>query len=204
MRWILILACTATAWAQINPGAREDEAAERKKLLRAADQLEVMQAEMDTLRAQIDQQKGEVDRLKNEAAAVKNENAMLRNDVTSLKGAIEKLDAARAKEREVLLTEVSKIVAEGGKKNLPVTAPPREEVKDSELVSPKPEVSSAEETPEKGYAYTVQKGDTLWAITEAYRAQGVRVTMEEICEANRMTKHTPLRSGQKLFIPKKP
>jgi LysM repeat protein len=196
---IISLTCLSGLSAQTNPATREDSEAERKKLLRAADQIDIIQAELDTLRAQADQNRAEIDRLKNDLAAARNENAMLKNDILALKTAVEKLDAVRAQEREVLLKEVSKIVADGSK-NSPAPVLPPPVTKKEEPPVPQPENSPAAET---GYTYTVQKGDTLWAIVEAYREQGVKVTVEEIRRANKMSKSQSLQTGQTLFIPKK-
>lgn len=199
--WLVIvsLTCLSGLPAQTNPSTREDSEAERKKLLRAADQIDIIQAELDTLRAQADQNRAEIDRLKNELAAARSENAMLKNDILTLKSAVEKLDTVRAQERELLLKEVSKIVADGSKNHpAPVVPPPA--TKKEEPPAPQPESSPAAET---GYTYTVQKGDTLWAIVEAYHEQGVKVTVDEIRRANKMSKNQSLQTGQKLFIPKK-
>lgn len=197
---IISLTCLSGLLAQTNPSSREDSEAERKKLLRAADQIDVIQAELDTLRAQADQNRAEIDRLKNELAAARSENAMLKNDILTLKAAVEKLDTMRAQERELLLKEVSKIVADGSKSHTAPVVPPPAQAKTEEPSAPVPAPNPTGET---GYTYTVQKGDTLWAIVEAYHEQGVKVTVDEIRRANKMSKNQALQTGQKLFIPKK-
>jgi LysM repeat protein len=54
---------------------------------------------------------------------------------------------------------------------------------------------------EKGYEYTVQSGDTLSAIVQAYRDQGVKVTVDDVLKANPSLKPSSMRVGQKIFIP---
>ena len=44
--------------------------------------------------------------------------------------------------------------------------------------------------------------ETLSLICEAYRDNGVDVTVAQIRHANDLGAHTPLKVGQKLFIPK--
>ncbi len=56
-------------------------------------------------------------------------------------------------------------------------------------------------TPQKGYEYKVQAGDTIAAIAKAYRAQGVKVTTDDILKANPKVDPTKLYVGQKIFIP---
>ena len=56
-------------------------------------------------------------------------------------------------------------------------------------------------TPQSGYDYTVQKGDTLLAIAKAYREQGVKVSTDEILKANPGLDPKTMKVGQKIFIP---
>ncbi len=55
--------------------------------------------------------------------------------------------------------------------------------------------------PQNGYDYTVQRGDTLVAIAKAYRAQGVKVTTDQILKANPGLDAKNMKVGQKIFIP---
>ncbi|HEV2437232.1 MAG TPA: LysM peptidoglycan-binding domain-containing protein [Verrucomicrobiae bacterium] len=55
--------------------------------------------------------------------------------------------------------------------------------------------------PQNGYDYTVQRGDTLLAIAKAYRAQGVKVTTDQILKANPGLDAKNMKVGQKIFIP---
>ncbi len=56
--------------------------------------------------------------------------------------------------------------------------------------------------PHKGYYHVVAPHETLSLICEAYRDHGVKVTVAEIRRANGLTSKSPLKVGQKLFIPK--
>ena len=53
----------------------------------------------------------------------------------------------------------------------------------------------------KGYEYVVQPGDTLSAIIQAYRKEGVKVTLKMVLEANPGLNPELIRPGQKIFIP---
>jgi LysM repeat protein len=55
--------------------------------------------------------------------------------------------------------------------------------------------------PQKGYDYTIQAGDTLSAIAKAYRAQGIKVTTNQILAANPGLNPNNLVVGKKIFIP---
>ena len=55
--------------------------------------------------------------------------------------------------------------------------------------------------PQKGYDYTIQRGDTLLAIAKAYREQGIKVTTDQILKANPGLDPKSLIVGKKIFIP---
>ena len=50
--------------------------------------------------------------------------------------------------------------------------------------------------------YTVQDGNTLAEIVKAYRDKGVKVTVQQVLDANPGLKATNMKVGQKIFIPK--
>ena len=55
--------------------------------------------------------------------------------------------------------------------------------------------------PQNGYDYSVHSGDTLSAIAKAYRAQGIKVTTDQILKANPGLDAKNMKVGQKIFIP---
>jgi LysM repeat protein len=54
---------------------------------------------------------------------------------------------------------------------------------------------------DKVFPYTVQSGDTLDAIVQAYKEKNIKVTVAQILAANPGLKADKLRVGQKIFIP---
>jgi LysM repeat protein len=55
--------------------------------------------------------------------------------------------------------------------------------------------------PQKGYEYKIASGDTLSAITKAYRAHGVKVTSDQVLAANPGLNPKNLIVGKTIFIP---
>jgi LysM repeat protein len=216
--------------AQIpDPGASQDEEAAREKLLKAADQLDLMENNAEANRTAIEGMKAEV-------AKVDSDNAALRQQLASLQDAFQKSEDARARERQVLLDEVSKLVAS---RSSEPSHPMKKKViaEDEASLAPPPEAPTAGPThpaesagasdstpaattadapadapvdsppppkpkPRKGYSYTVEDGQTLTMICAAYRAEGVPVTVSAVRKANGLTEKSVLKPGQKLFIPK--
>jgi hypothetical protein len=57
-------------------------------------------------------------------------------------------------------------------------------------------------TPKEGYDYTINPGDTVSAIVEAYRAAGVKgLSVDMVLKANQGLKPERLIPGKKIFIP---
>jgi LysM repeat protein len=193
----LFLASPVIVRAQ-DPGAAQDAEAARQKLLRAADQIEVIQASGEANAAQVTTLKAEIEQQRMELDATKAQLATLKADNASLREALEKLDAARAAERKALLDEVAKIVADAGKSQGRTTPRAETHEKAEAPAAPAPKGDAAQ----KGYEYVVAKGDTLSSISAAYQAQGVHASVADIRKANTLSNGQMLHVGQKLFIPK--
>ncbi len=200
-----------------DPGAQQDAEAARAKLLKAADQIDMIETHSETTKTALDGMKADISKLQEE-------NATLKQQLAELQATFEKAEAAHAKEQKVLLDTVAGMVASG--KNSSTSKPPakKKEVStppkapdgeastgttdtgnpagtttttDSAAVSD----TSAPKT-QKGYYHIVESGETLTLICSAYRQQGVNVTIVEIQKANGLTDKSVLKVGQKLFIPK--
>jgi len=206
-----------------DPGAQQDAEAAREKILKAADQIEMIENNSEATKTSLDGMKADI-------AKLQEQNATLKQQVASLQTALEQAEAARAKERQVLLDEVAKMVASGKNSGTPKSPAKKKEVSPSTAAAeatpaktpseetaaagtpgavPTPAASATDPaqatTPpktQKGYYHIVESGETLTLICTAYRQQGVNVTIAEIQKANNLTDKSVLKVGQKLFIPK--
>lgn len=217
--------------AQQDPAMVQDTEAAREKLLKAADELDMIQANAETSKVAIDGMKADI-------AHLQADNADLKQQLAALQATLDKAEADRAKERQALLDEVAALVA---KNNAPhgitlhhhepaddaatdsteVHASMKTEVAETDASTGPAHHSSAEadsaastdsastETapapkpkPQKGYYHVVESGETLSMICEAYRDEGVKVTTAQVRKANGLTSKSVLKAGQKLFIPK--
>ena len=167
--------------------------------------------------------------MKTDIARLQDENRALKQQLADLQTAFNNAEAAHAKERQVLLDEVAKMVASGKgsetkttKKKEPtpqskptpepekiashnetppaVNSPPIDTTTSTATTTPPPDASPAK--PQKGYYHVVETGETLSLISSAYRQQGINVSIPEIEKANGLTDKSMLKVGQKLFIPK--
>ena len=174
-----------------NPAQREDARIEREKILRAADRLEVLLPQIDSLKSEMQSFKTQMDRLQLE-------NATLKKNLSAL-------EASRVKERETILDEVSKILAEShsSKTAIKPSSKPSTNLT-SASVTQAPAATTNQITKEQvGYEHVVGAGQTVSSIAKAFNESGIKVTVNDIIKANNLGADAKVRVGQKLFIPKK-
>ncbi len=190
------------------PAGREDLESERRKVLRTADLVDSIQSAQEQLQTEIAELKTKSKTAQEQLDAVQSENQKLRTDLVTLKSAIEKSEEARLKERELLLKEIGTLFSEKTKSFPQSNGDALLKVRDEEFNAKKPtkEIAPSQELKEpkeKGFYHVVEKGHTLSGIAEAFKQQGVIVTINEIRKANGLSKTDVIHVGQKLFIPKK-
>jgi LysM repeat protein len=206
------------------PEAAQDAEASREKLLKAADQIDLIESNAETSKAALDGMKTDI-------AQLQADNTDLKQQIADLKTTLAKMDADRVKERQALVDEVAQLVAAKGgtspkslskkhKSDLAETdsspsgdPAPSSEVHGGAEDSPDGATPSSGDLtppadpapppkPQKGYYHTVESGETLTMICAAYRDQGVKVSVSQVRKANSLSASSVLRVGQKLFIPK--
>jgi TolA-binding protein len=215
-----------------NPGAQQDAEAAREKLLRAADQLDNIQANSESTKMSVDGMRADVAKLQADVTKLQSDNAALRQQLADLQAAFDQYKAEQIKARQILIDNVAGMIAAGKasgasspvkkKKDAPdATTGPSGQTKtpDSPPVNPNlappPDTASppagaststdnspAPAKPPKGYYHIVAAGETLILICNAYNDKGVNVTVTDIRKANGLTEKSVLKVGQKLFIPK--
>lgn len=191
----------------------QDTEAAREKLLKAADQIDMLETNAEATKVSVDAMKAQI-------AQLQDANTTLKQQIAALQATLDKSEADRAKERQVLLDEVAKLVASN--KSSSKGNPAKKEKESTASSSTKETPSSADtmETtkstsgtastdadtpppkPQKGYYHVVAPGETITLICTAYREQGIKVTVGEIQRANGLTDKSILKVGQKLFVPK--
>ena len=201
-----------------NPGAAQDAEAAREKLLNAADQLDNIQANSESTKLSVDSMKSDVTKLQADVQALQAENATLKQQLADMQAALDHSEAARVKDRQTLIDNVAAMLAAG--KAGGDTKPAKKKTEDPAPVAPttdvtpsasnlapppdpgSPVVTPPAPKPQKGYYHVVVEGETLKLICDAYRDNGVKVTVAQIRKANGLAEGSVLKPGQKLFIPK--
>jgi LysM repeat protein len=124
-----------------------------------------------------------------------------RDELRKLAKSVEEVDRKRIEDGEKVAAQfdkLAKLISSGnsGGRKPPKTSPPAE---DHPRTSVTPSGGS-----DTGFEYEIKAGDNLSTIVQAYRDQGVKVTLDQIYKANPGLKEKSLKVGQKIFIPKPP
>lgn len=113
-------------------------------------------------------------------------------DLRRLAEKVQEVDRKRENDKDAILDKLEALAKI--ERSIPHSPPPRS--------TPPPEPTTPPaRADEKGYTYTVQAGDTLSIIIDAYRQQGVKTSQSEILKANPGLNPNRLRPNQKIFIP---
>jgi LysM repeat protein len=116
----------------------------------------------------------------------------MQEDLKRLGEKLQEIDKKREADKELILKkieELARTLAVPSKKpgsgaSLPVTS-----------------TTGGQATPEKGFEYVIQSGDTLSLVVAAYREQNMKVTVDQVLKANPGLNEKRLKVGQKIFIP---
>ncbi len=137
-------------------------------------QIESLTREVQTLREQLTRPVG---------------NFASQEDLRKLAEKLQEVDRKREADKELILKEFEKLVK--------LVARSPDNRKPATPATP-PATAGGEG---KFFEYTVVQGDTLSAIMQAYRDQGVKVTLKQILDANPGLVPERMSVGQKIFIP---
>ena len=165
--------------------ARSQDAALEERVNKLNGYVQDLLAAQDAQRKQIEALSRDIESLR-EKIGQSNPNYASQEDLRSLAEKLQEIDRKREADRELILKEIEALGKTARKKS-------RASAADT------PTTSGAAN--EKGYEYTIQAGDTLSAIVAAYKAQGIKVTVDQILKANPGLKPTSMPVGQKVFIP---
>jgi LysM repeat protein len=187
--WCLILSCCVAAARAQNAATQQqiDELNGRIQNLQdmqavQGKRIEALEKEISDLRDKTSQPPPATD-------------AASATDLKKLADQVQEIDRKRQEDRELILKEIEKLAKVSG-------SPAASRKPPQALTTPTADNPAPAGTgPQKGYDYTIQRGDTLLAIVKAYRDQGIKVTTEQILKANPGLDPKSLIVGKKIFIP---
>ena len=180
--WLFILVFTAS-FAHAQDAAMQQQVDQLNGKIQ--DLLEAQAAQTKRLDA-LEKEIGELRDKVSQPAAV-NDSAST-EDLKKLAAQVQEIDRKRVADNEQIIKVISKLGSTV--RRTPPTAP---------ISNDTPPLAPG--TKQKGYDYEIHSGDTVSGIAKAYRAQGVKVTSEQILAANPGLNPSSLIVGKKIFIP---
>ena len=129
-----------------NPGAQQDAEAAREKLLKAADQLDNIQANSEATKTSVDGMKTDVAKLQGDVTKLQSDNAALRQQLTNLQTALDQFKSEQIKARQTLIDNVAGMIAGVGKGS--GTAKPGKKKKEAPVSEATTETSVQAKTPD--------------------------------------------------------
>jgi Skp family chaperone for outer membrane proteins len=187
--------------AQDNPAAaaaaREESETRYQRLTSRIDDLEVsfqrFQKDLDKLESQIRGLREQMSRV-----ADNSQHTATQESIKRLADAVEEVDRKRLKDQESVnsaLREMEKLILKGGGSG---STPKRSDNTPKQPQTP-------DKGSGKGYEYTIRSNDNATRIAAALREQkGIKITGQQIIDANPGLDWTKLKIGQKIFIPEVP
>ncbi len=194
MKRILFILIAVWVFAAAQAGARDPATEER--LNRLSGQIEDLIVAQRGYQEQFASLAREIQHLRDQLSRP-NASYLTRDDLRPLSAAIEEVDRKRiedAKKIQAELVNLAKALSKPEPRKTPVT--PR-----TNPGSSTPEKTDEIKPDEKGFEYTIEKGDTISTIVAAYREKGIKVSTEQILKANKGLQADRMPVGKKIWIP---
>jgi Tfp pilus assembly protein FimV len=190
--WFLILTFSALL-------ARAQDDAAQQQLDKLGGQIQDLQDAQAQQAKRLAALEKEINDLQGQASA-SGGSAANSDDVKKLAEQVQEIDKKRQEDNERILKELERLEKSLG--NSPSSHKSSAEITpDTTPATPKGHATPDNSGPQNGYNYTVHSGDTLMAIVKAYRAQGIKVTTDQVLKANPGLDAKNMKVGQKIFIP---
>jgi LysM repeat protein len=190
--WATLALCAA-------PVVRAQDAATQERLDKISGRIDDLIAGQDALTKQMSELRRELAQVREMASKPQGDWAS-REDVKRVAKGIEDVDRKRIADSELVQKQLEKI-----RQALDKPLPP---LKRPSVAAPKdnapPERAEKLDKPQQGVEHVVKQGETLSGIVAACREQKIKVTRQQILDANPGLKPDLLIPGKKIFIPAMP
>jgi LysM repeat protein len=184
--WLLILTFTVCA-------AFGQDAATQQQLDKLSGQIQDLIDAQGVLAKRMDAMEKEISDLRDKVNQPAVNNSASVDDLKKLSAQVQEIDKKRQADNDQIMKTLEKLAKVSGGSN--------RGHKDNPGLTTADTPATGAGGPQKGYDYTIAAGDTLSAVARAYRAQGVKVTTEQIMAANPGLDPKSLIVGKKIFIP---
>jgi TolA-binding protein len=206
MKTISCWICLFTLIALSTPRARAQDAATQQ-------QLDGLSARIDELGKMLNEQDTRISALEKKISDMEDKlnqpsgnNYASADDLKNLAEQVQEIDRKRQEDNQKILDALKTLGKSGGFRRPPPDNSPPAINPGPNSPNPTPISNQGGTQPgpggsQQGYWYTIQPGNTLTAISKAYRAQGVKVSVDDILKANPGLNPNSLIVGKKIWIP---
>jgi LysM repeat protein len=185
--WLFIFVFTASL-------ARSQDAATQQQIDKLSGQIQDLLETQAAQTKRLDALEKEIGDLRDKLGQPAANDSASADDLKKLAAQVQEIDKKRQDDNEQILKTIEKLgKVSGGSTGH--KSPPSVSTTSTDTSTPNTG------GPQKGYDYTIAAGDTVSAIAKAYRAQGVKVTSDQILKANPGLNPNSLIVGKKIFIP---
>jgi TolA-binding protein len=178
--------------------AHSQDAATEERLNQLNGRVDDLIATQKVLRERLTELAKEIEGLREQQSKPNNAYAS-QEDVKRLVEKLQEVDKNRERDKELILKEIAKL----GKSVAP--APSGGSTKKAPHPTPPEDPTGNQSKPpgnDKAFEYTIQSGDTLSTISQAFKEQkNIKVSVDQILAANPGLKPEKMQVGKKILIP---
>jgi TolA-binding protein len=200
MKTISVWICLLTLTVAFTPCARAQDAATQAQLDKITGDIQDVKDSLNSQDKRISDLEKKISDMQEKLNTPAGNDFASADDLKKLAEQVQEIDKKRQQDNQKILDALEKLGnGKGGSFRRPAPDNPVN-------VNPGPAENTPPSTsnnggPQNGYEYTIAPGNNLTAIVKAYRAQGVKVTVDEILKANPGLDSKHLIVGKKIFIP---
>jgi nucleoid-associated protein YgaU len=192
MKRIFLLLALATCFLPVR--SRADAAAD-ERFNQLSGKIEDLIAGQEAQRKRLAELAKEVENLREQQSKPAANDYASQGDLKRLAEAVKEVDHKRMDDYGKIHDEILKL---GKKLSMPAPTPSR---KADKATPSSDDTATPAAADKKVFEYTIQPGDTLSVIVQAYKEQNIKVTVDQILKANPGLKPDRLSPGKKIVIP---
>ncbi|HUA66234.1 MAG TPA: LysM peptidoglycan-binding domain-containing protein [Alphaproteobacteria bacterium] len=195
MRTISVWICLATLATAFTLRAPAQDAATQAQLDKITGQIQDVEDQLHSQQQHISDLEKKISDMEDKISAPQGNDFASADDLKKLAEQVQEIDKKRQEDNQKILDALEKLSRGGGFHH---PSPP------DNPVNPNPEPGQGSQTSnngQNGYEYKIESGNTLAAIVKAYRAKGVKVTVDEVLKANPGLDPKHLIVGKTIIIP---
>jgi TolA-binding protein len=195
MKTISVWICLATLAMTFTPRAPAQDAATQAQFDKITADIQDIEDQMHSQGKQISDLEKKISDMQDKLSTPQGNDFASADDLKKLAEQVQEIDKKRQQDNQKILDALEKLGKGGGFHHPAPSENP---------VTPTPE--PGQETPtsnngQNGYEYKIESGNTLAAIVKAYRAKGVKVTVDQVLKANPGLDPKHMIVGKTIVIP---